>query len=98
MASYRLTTRADQELAQILIYTIETWGAEQFSAYRDLLKTAFERIAEFPNIGRYKAPTPTGTLTYHVGRHYIVYRLQSDIVEILTILDDRQDFESRVNL
>ena len=48
MADYRLTSRAEADLAGIADYTIETFGIEQARRYRDEFETRFENLAANP--------------------------------------------------
>ena len=51
MAKYRLTRRADNDLAEIADYTIGEFGIEQARRYRDALETCFLTLADNPLIG-----------------------------------------------
>lgn len=48
---YRLTARADESLQEIYRYTYFTFGPRQADKYLLELESAFERIADFPDIG-----------------------------------------------
>ena len=39
-----------------------------------------------------------GYYRYHIGRHYIFYRIVSEKVEIVRLLDDRRDIQKRLFL
>lgn len=55
MAAYALSRAAEDDLARIAAYTVETFGIEQAIAYRDGLKRAFEFLAENPRAARLRA-------------------------------------------
>ncbi len=52
MGQYRLSKRADSDIAEIADYTIRQFGIKQARRYRDGLEKIFRRLAEYPNSGR----------------------------------------------
>ena len=48
MRDFRLTSRAESDLAEIADYTIETFGIKQAWRYRDALESCFQKIADNP--------------------------------------------------
>ena len=48
MGDFRLTSRAESDLAEIADYTIETFGIEQARHLRDALESCFQMIADNP--------------------------------------------------
>jgi plasmid stabilization system protein ParE len=46
VAGFRLTHRAEDDLAEIGAYTLRTWGAEQCARYLDQLEACCKRLAE----------------------------------------------------
>ncbi len=52
MADYRLSSRADTDLAGIADYTLETFGIEQARRYRDGLDADFQILADNPLLGQ----------------------------------------------
>ncbi len=49
MGSFRLTSRAESDLAKIADHTIGTFGIEQARRYRDALETCFEQLLTIPS-------------------------------------------------
>ena len=45
MANYQLSPDAERDYFEILDYTLETWGIEQFKTYGALLKEAIIRLS-----------------------------------------------------
>ena len=98
MSSSRLSKLADADLLSIFRYTIETWGAEQVPLYLSLLESARDRIAADPfTLGsKSREDLAEGCRTYRVEKHYFVYRIKNDTVEIGRILHQAMGFESQV--
>jgi len=48
MARYRLTRQAERDYREILAFTLDRWGVEQFERYAKLLDNAFERLIVKP--------------------------------------------------
>ena len=66
VGDFRLTSRAESDLAEIADYTIETFGIEQARRYRDALESCFQMIADNPELGRSLGATnisPTSSST-----------------------------------
>jgi toxin ParE1/3/4 len=51
MLSYRLSKRAEKDLENIALYSIQNFGIKQARLYRDWLFKTFDMICEFPLIG-----------------------------------------------
>jgi toxin ParE1/3/4 len=52
MAKYELSEAADRDLNDIYIYSYREFGEAKADAYLTSLEECFERLAEFPDIGR----------------------------------------------
>jgi len=52
MAKYELSEAADRDLNSIYIYSYREFGESKAGAYLASLEECFERLAEFPDIGR----------------------------------------------
>ncbi len=51
MPRYRLSSRAESDLAEIADYTIEAFGIEQARRYMDGLEVRFQTLADKPLAG-----------------------------------------------
>lgn len=90
MVRFRLTKRADADLAGIFERSYRDFGALQADRYRDGLKKCCSLIASQPEMGR-AVPLAGGGLRRHEhGTHVIFYREQADGVLITTILHKRR--------
>jgi toxin ParE1/3/4 len=89
-----LTNQAVSDLVDISAYTFEAWGAHQQTIYLQTLETAFDRLAELPNIGSRADYIRNGYLKYLAGKHLIFYRFLSDKdIEVVRILHQSMDVD-----
>lgn len=93
---YRLTVAAEQDYADILRYTLQTWGKKQYNKYRMLLRKALERVADHPALGKRRDELCSGCLSYPAGKHVIFYRSTDTGIEILRILHDSMDAQRHI--
>ena len=92
MSSYKLTTPAANDYVDILAYTLDKWGLEQYEKYQKLLASTFQKVADMPALGKTYAGTPRTVYGYHTGSHVVFYRRAASHVEILRILHQGMDF------
>lgn len=87
---YRLSELAEDDLAGILDYTADTWGAAQADRYLDLLVQCFERLVIMPSLGRRCDAIHFGYRRMETGKHVVFYRLDDDEVFIARVLHERE--------
>jgi toxin ParE1/3/4 len=75
VAGFRLTRRAEEDLAEIGAYTLETWGAEQCARYLDQLESRCEWLAENPHLGLASDEVRPGCRRYVQGKHVLYFQL-----------------------
>lgn len=86
-----LSPRAEDDFADILQYTLETWGEVQAFEYRDILDKALLTIQEHPQIGHGRPELSEAHRIFPAGRHIIVYRVTERAVLVSRILHERMD-------
>lgn len=86
MAEYRLSKRADNDLAEIAGYTIEKFGIEQARHYRDALEICFSTLAENPGLGRNADQYAPALRRFEHQSHVVFYVPDSQGVLIARIL------------
>lgn len=91
MADYRLSLLAQEDLAGIADYTIETFGLRQARRYRDELDTCFHNLAENPRIGRCADRLAPGLRRFEHKSHAVFYTEYNDGVLIVRVLHARMD-------
>ena len=94
---YWLTCAAAEDLAGIAKYTIETWGEEQLTLYRQGLEQRLTLLMEFPDLGR-NHPMLHSNFRYVVeGKHYIFYQTVGGDIEVLRFLHCRSDIIAKLS-
>ena len=91
MADYRLTARAEADLAEIADYTIESFGIMQARRYRDDLDACFRDLAQHPRLGRSADRLAPGLWRFEHRSHVVFYMEDADGVLIVRVLHARMD-------
>ncbi|WP_349321474.1 type II toxin-antitoxin system RelE/ParE family toxin [Asticcacaulis sp. MM231] len=86
MADYRLSRKAEADLAAIADYSLQVFGIQRARSYRDDLLKAFAHIASNPNLGTYYGHIAPDTRRFVTGSHVIYYRMLPDGLLIRRIL------------
>ncbi len=91
MASICLSAAAEEDLAEIAAYTIETFGLNQARSYRVGLEECLTRIAAEPTLAGRSAEELAPALRFAAyGAHVLYFRLQEDgSVLIVRVLHER---------
>jgi toxin ParE1/3/4 len=93
MPEYRLSLRADADIAAIAAFTIKTFGMEQARHYRDGLEHSFKMLADQPMRGRSAAQLAPDLRRWNYRSHVIFYVPDEQGVLIVRVLHQRMDFE-----
>ena len=96
MCNFRLTSRAESDLAEIADYTIETFGIEQARRYRDALDACFQTIADNPKVGRKANRLAPNLRRYQRKSHVVFYLPEMKGVLIVRVLHENSDFEQHL--
>jgi toxin ParE1/3/4 len=85
-------------LKAIARYTDIKWGREQRNKYLYEMDACFQALAEKPDTGKACEAIRAGYRKYRVHKHVVFYRLlpNSLDIEIVRILHERMDFETRL--
>ena len=94
----RISNEAQNDLEDIWLYTFETWSAEQADRYYNLILDEVEYLAKNPASGKDYSHVRNGYLRSKVKSHFIFYKInkKESLVEIIRILHQRMDIESRL--
>ena len=71
---------------------MKRWGLARAEQYIHALHEAFERLAEFPNLGRDASDIRPGYLRMGSGSHSVFYRKTERGILIVRVLHERMDF------
>ena len=93
MAKYRLSNTAKEDLIRIHHYGVDRFGIAQADKYFDSFFQCFDIISQRPFSFQSVEHIKKGYRRCVCGSDSIYYRLNDDIVEIMTIIG-RQDLKS----
>ena len=98
MAHVNRSAAAEEDIKEVLVYTIERWGIDQANKYADLIEEGLSAIADDPHIGRPRFGVRPGILAHHIGQpgrnasHFLYYRIDlNGGVEVVRFLHERMD-------
>lgn len=86
-----LAPLAQDDYADIHLYTEEAWGEAQWADYEEALVRALDALADNPLLGRARDDLRPGARTLRVREHVIVYDVTPDLVRVARILHGRRD-------
>ena len=96
MAAYRLSTTAEDDLIRIYKYGLENFGEVRAEKYFNAFFNYFKAIADNPYAFEAVDHIKPGYRKCVCGVDSIYYRINSDVVEIMTIIG-RQDLETWIS-
>lgn len=96
---YRISVEAAKDLEKTWLYTCENWSQEQADRYFNLIIDEIENVSSDPSSGKDCSNIRKGYYRSRVKSHFIFYRinLKSKKIEIMRILHQQMDIESRLN-
>lgn len=97
--NYKISIEAEKDLEKIWLYTFETWSLEQADYYYNLLMNEIEYLSENPKNGQDFNHIRKGYYRSRVKSHFIFYKvnLKSNELEVIRILHQKMDIESRLD-
>lgn len=97
--NYKISKEATNDLEKIWLYTFEKWSAEQADRYFNLIMDEIEYITQNPKSGKDYSEIRKDYFRSKVKSHFIFYKINSkkDEIEIIRILHQQMDIESRLN-
>ena len=87
----RLIKDARRDLRGIDRYTREEWGREQADRYNAALDAAFDRLAEYPELGQERPTAKAGVHIFPVERHLVVYRPEPGGILVLRVVHQKMN-------
>lgn len=86
MPGYRFTENAEADLADILAFTVRSWGQEQAHAYLDGLEKQVAAVAVNPGIGRPCDHLAPGLQAFPYVSHTLYYLTDKADIIIVRVL------------
>jgi toxin ParE1/3/4 len=96
MASYRLSTAAEDDIRALFRSSQMMFGPRQTEIYMAGLGRTFRNISENPGLGRTAEELRTGFFRFRYQSHMIFYTIEPDHIVIHRVLHARMDFGSRL--
>lgn len=91
MAGYHLTDKADADIDNIFVYSVENFGLERARTYVFGLHDTFDILAENELIGIDVGNIKFGHRRHMYESHSIYYRIDDHGIEIMRVLHMSQD-------
>jgi len=94
-----LTEKAEQDLANIVDYTIDNWGYNQALIYNGYFDDAFKALTENPYlpISKSREDLLPSLRILRVEKHYLFYTTTDKEVIVIRILHEAMDFMRHIN-
>jgi toxin ParE1/3/4 len=88
--------RAEQDLVEIWLYTLNEWGEQQADSYLDELAAAIQMLAKQPLVCRERPELNPPVRIHHHARHLIVYLAVDDGISVVRILHENMDVHGQL--
>ena len=92
LTRYLLTPAAQADLEEIWLHTAHRWSPAQAERYIDALEQTFARLLAMPEMARERDEFTPPVRIHPGGAHLVIYRVETDHLDILRILGGRQDW------
>lgn len=92
--SYRLSRRAEEDLIDIYLASVEAFGPAQADRYQDVLEAAFDLIGRFPEIARERTEFDPPVRVHPCKSHLVIYLVGPDGPFIVRVRHAHEDWES----
>ena len=88
---YTLRQLAENDLEEIWLYSIQTWGVDQADHYLRTLLSRFDWLSDNPLIGKLRTDIKPGYYSFSEGRHVIFYTITNYGIDVIGIPHQRMD-------
>ncbi len=97
--NYIISEEANRDIENIWLYTFENWSVEQADRYLNLIIDEIEYLTENPKSGKDYNQIRKGYFRARIKSHFIFYKinLKKEQIEIIRVLHQSMDLESRLN-
>lgn len=96
---FKISEEAAFDLEEIWFYTFENWSIKQADRCLNIILDEIEYLAKNPKASQDYSKIRKGYFRFRVRSHFIFYRINSTekIIEIIRVLHQRMDTDSRLN-
>ena len=94
MKQYVTTPAADEDMFQIALYIAHD-NLEAALRQIDKFEAAFDKLGEFPGIGRSREELGSNLRSYVIGKYVVFYREMAAGVEIVRVIHGARDIEKQ---
>ena len=94
LTTYRLTPAAQNDLADIWLYTAQQCSVTQADRYTDILEDTLERLLFMPDMARERPEFDPPVRIHPSADHLIIYHIEKDHLSVLRILGASQDWQA----
>ena len=96
MANYIITSRAEKDIDEILLF-ISADNVEAAMVFNERLTNRFEMLADNPKAGRERPELKQDLRSFPEGNYLIFYREWAGIMAIVRVLHDARDLDENFN-
>lgn len=93
MPRHKFTHDAEEDLREIVEYSLASWGGPQTIRYIEGLESLAERLAANPKIGINRSALLEGVLSFSYQSHTLFYLEEPFGITILRVLHQRMDVQ-----
>ena len=99
MRKLHLSPAAAEDIENILQYTLDTWGENQFEIYLATFQQTFDVILADPEspFSKERNELFQACRSIPSGQHIIFFRVRKGNIEIIRILHKRMDFSKHLS-
>jgi toxin ParE1/3/4 len=97
LRSIQIRPAADADLTDIFSYSATTWGWDQAERYTGEIIAIFSRLAADPAAGKPASERHSSLRRHRCGSHLIIVKSNADAIEIVRILHQSMDIDSRLD-
>jgi len=87
------SSKAEQDLTEIWIYTAEEWSLAQADLYIDELVAGIEKLGTHPELGYSRDDIRSGYRSLNVSQHIVFYKIMDEEIQIMRVLHKSVDIE-----
>lgn len=88
---YKLSSKADSDLEEILLYSRKEFGEDKAVSYVSDMHSLFSKLTIYPEIGRKRDEIKRNLRSIPIGKHVAFYRIFKDKIRIVRVLHSKSD-------